>query len=111
MKPGSVDLPLAYRLATGASMVLGASWLAYLAYLHTTAVTRQSVYMGQITFYAGVLMAVSGLALLVLIGSIGVLARTHRPLIRRAVCWGLGAVLIAVLVFAATRSLIDHAVS
>lgn len=110
MKPGSVDLPLAYRLATGASMVLGASWLAYLVYLHTTAVTRQSVYMGPITFYAGMLMAVSGLAVLVLIGSIGALARTHRPLIKRAACWGLGAMLVAVLVFATTRPLIDRAI-
>jgi hypothetical protein len=110
MNPGSVDLPLAYRLAVGASTVLGASWLAYLVYLHTTVVTQQSVYMGSITFYAGVLMAVSGLATVVIIGGIAVLARTHQPIARRAALWGLGALLVAALVFIITRPLIDRAV-
>ncbi len=110
MNPVSADLPLAYRLAVGASAMLGASWLAYLAYLSATTITRQSVYMGSITFYAGVLMAISGLAMLMIIGCMAALVRAHRPLVRRATLWGLGAVLVAGLVFAATRSLIDHAV-
>lgn len=110
MNPVSADLPLAYRLAVGASAMLGASWLVYLLYLSTTTITRQSVYMGPITFYAGVLMAITGLAMAVVIGCLAVLARAHRPLVGRAMLWGLGSVLVAGLVFAATRPLIDRAV-
>lgn len=50
MIPAYVDMPLAYRLAIGASVTLGGSWLCYLTYLGETSITKQSVYIGAITF-------------------------------------------------------------
>ena len=110
MNPGSANLPVVYRLAVGASMILGASWLAYLVYLISAPITRQSVYMGPITFYAGALMAISGAVMLVIIGGIAILARAHQTMAKRAALWGAGALLIGCLVFAVTRPLIDRAV-
>lgn len=101
--------PIAYWLALAASATLGSSWLSYLAYLSSITITKQSVYMGAITFYAAVLLAVSGFSLVVLASSVGYLARMHRHLSKTAALCGGLAIVVAVIVFAITRPLINSA--
>lgn len=101
--------PITYWLALAASATLGGSWLSYLAYLSSITITKQSVYMGAITFYAAVLLAVSGFSLLVLAGSVGHLARMHRRLSKTAALWGGFAIVVAVIVFVITRPLVNGA--
>lgn len=101
--------PIAYWLALAASATLGGSWLGYLAYLSAATITKQSVYMGAITFYAAVLLAVSSVSLVVLAGSVGYLARTRHHLWRSAFLGGALAIAAAVIVFVITRPLINSA--
>lgn len=101
--------PIAYWLALAASATLGGSWLSYLAYLSGATITKQSVYMGAITFYAAVLLAVSGISLAVLAGSVGYLARMRHHLSKKAALCGALAIAVAIIVFAITRPLINSA--
>lgn len=109
MTPAYANKPVAYWLALAASITLGCSWLGYLAYLSGTAITKQSVYMGAITFYAAVLLAVSGISFCVLTGSVGYLARTRHHLSKSAALWGALAISVAAIVFVITRPLINSA--
>lgn len=109
MTQASAEKSMAYRLAIGASVVLSGSWLSYLAYLGGATITKQSVYMGEITFYAALLLAVTGIALGVLIGSVGYLARTRHRLAKTAAFWAAGAMLVVVAVFFVTRPIISNA--
>jgi hypothetical protein len=102
--------PIAYRLAIGASVVQSGCWLSYLAYLGGTTITKQSVYMGAITFYAALLLAVTGITLGVLICSIWYLARTRHQLAKPAALWGACSIVVAVAVFALTRPIINSAI-
>jgi len=101
--------PIAYWLAVGASGTLGGSWLCYLAYLSGTAITKQSVYMGAITFYAALLLALTCISFGVLVCSVGYLARMRHQLAKSAALWGTTSILVAVIVFAITRPLISSA--
>lgn len=109
MTQASADKPIAYRLAVGASVALSLSWLVYLAYLSGTVVTKQSVYMGAITFYAALLLAVSALLTGLLIGAIGYLAKLRHQLAKPAAIWGASALMVVLLVFAITRPMINNA--
>lgn len=100
---------VAYRLAVGASLAIGGSWVLYFVYLSATSITRQSVYMGAITFYAALLLAVTALALSLLIFSVAHLARTGNRKARPAALWGAGSLLMALAIFAITRHLINAA--
>lgn len=101
--------PVAYRIAIGASVTLGVSWLSYLGYLSITEITKQSVYMGPITFYAALLLAVSGLSATSLLCSVGYLAHIRNRLAKRAAIWGLGSIFVVVVIFSITRPLINGA--
>ncbi|MBH1987226.1 MAG: hypothetical protein I8H76_07880 [Burkholderiales bacterium] len=101
--------PIAYWLALAASATLGGSWLGYLAYLSGATITKQSVYMGAITFYAAVLLALSGLSLVVLAGSVGYLARNRHHQTKSAIFLGALAIVTSVIVFVITRPLISNA--
>jgi hypothetical protein len=109
MNQAFADKPASYRAAIAASLVLGASWLAYLAYLSAVTVTKQSVYMGPITFYAALLLAVSGLSVAVHVCTVAYLVRIRHQLAKRAAIWGLSALLVAVAIFAITRTIINGA--
>lgn len=109
MSPAYADKPLAYRLAIGASVTLGGSWLCYLTYLGETSITKQSVYMGAITFYAALLLAVTCIAFGVLICAVGYLVRTRHQLSKSAALWGACSILVVLAVFAITRPMIGSA--
>ncbi|OGB03663.1 MAG: hypothetical protein A3G29_05920 [Burkholderiales bacterium RIFCSPLOWO2_12_FULL_64_99] len=109
MIPAYVDMPLAYRLAIGASVTLGGSWLCYLTYLGETSITKQSVYIGAITFYAALLSAVTCIAFGVLICAVGYLVRTRHQLSKSAALWGACSILVVLAVFAITRPMIGSA--
>jgi hypothetical protein len=110
MNPASVKKPFSYRLAIGSSLGLIASWLSYLAYLSTTTITKQSVYMGPITFYAALLLAVSGLSATALTFSVGHLLYINHPKVKRASIWGLSALSVAAAIFAITRPMVNGAI-
>jgi hypothetical protein len=110
MNPAYVNKPFSYRLAIGSSLGLIASWLSYLAYLNTTTITKQSVYMGPITFYAALLLAISGLSVTMLMCSVGHLLHIHHPQARRATIWGLSALVVAAAIFAITRPMVNGAI-
>jgi hypothetical protein len=101
--------PIAYWLALAASATLGGSWLGYFAYLSAVTITKQSVYMGAITFYAAVLLAVSSVSLAILAGSVGLLARSRHHQTKSAIFWGALAIATSVIVFVITRPLISNA--
>lgn len=109
MTQACAEKPLAYRFALAASVTLAASWLSYFIYLNGVSITKQSVHMGPITFYAAVLLAVSSVSLGVLAASLGLLARRRHRLSKRAAMWGVLAVTLAILVFVFTRPLINAA--
>ena len=100
---------VAYCMSVGMSVVFGGSWLFYPVYLLGSTVTKQSVYMGAITAYAGLLLSVSGIALGVLLTAIARLIRTRNQLAQRAAVWGYAAMLVAVVVFIITRPIINAA--
>jgi hypothetical protein len=110
MNPASVKKPFSYRLAIGSSLGLIASWLSYLAYLSTTTITKQSVHMGPITFYAALLLAASGLAAVLLTCSVGYLLCFQHQLARRAAIWGLTSLIVTAAIFAITRPMINSAI-
>jgi hypothetical protein len=101
--------PITYWLAVGASCTLGGSWLCYLVYLSGTTITKQSVYMGAITFYAALLLALTGISFGILVCSVGYLARMRHQLSKTAALWGTASIVVAVIVFAITRPLISNA--
>lgn len=104
-----VESPIAYRLAVAASATLGSSWVSYLAYLGGATITKQSVYLGAITFYAALLLAVTCIALVVLVFSVGYLARTRHHRAKAAALWGALAISMAIILFVVTRPLINGA--
>lgn len=108
--PGSGEKPGAYWVSTSASAVLAGSWLLYWAYLLRTPITKQSVFMGEITFYAAMLLAVSGLAVAAMAGSTAYLAATRCPPWRWAAAWAAASLVIVALAYAATRTLISSAI-
>lgn len=65
--------------------------------------------MGAITLYATLLLAVTFVALGLLIFSVVHLARTGNHKVKPAALWGFGSLLIASAVFAFTRHLINAA--
>lgn len=109
MNQAFANKPASYRVAIAASMALSASWLAYLAYLSAATVTKQSVYMGPITFYAALLLVVSGLSVAVLVCAVAYLMRIRHQLAMRAAIWGLSALLVVAVIFAITRPIISSA--
>lgn len=109
MTQACAETPVAYRFAMASSVTLATSWLSYFIYLTGASITKQSVYMGAITLYAAVLLAVSCVSLGVLVASLGLLARRRHRLFRRAAMWSVLAVTLATLVFVFTRPLINAA--
>lgn len=107
--PDCAEKTAAYWVATSSSAVLAGSWLAYGLYLMTTSVTKQSVYMGEITFYAAILLAVTCFSVAATAGAVGYLVVTRRALWRRASLWALGSLALAAWAFWFTRSLIAAA--
>jgi hypothetical protein len=102
--------PLAYRLSRASSALIMFSWLAYFAYLEWTDITIQSIHMGEITFFAALLLALSGVTSCIVIALVAYLAFIRDPLAKASIVWGCGALFVAGIVFGLTRSLISHAI-
>jgi hypothetical protein len=85
------------------------SWIAYFAYLEWTDITTQSIHMGAITFFAALLLAVSGVTSCIVIASVAYLAFMRHPLAKASLIWGCSALLVVGIVFGLTRSLISQA--
>ncbi len=105
--PGSAEKTTAYWVATSASVVLAASWVLYALYLVNTEITKQSVYTGEITFFAAVLLAVSCLSIASSVGSILYMAAAGQPTWRRASFWAASALLCSAASFWFTRALLS----
>lgn len=109
MQQACAENSFAYRLAAGASIVLGASWLLYLACLMSMPITKQSVFMGPITVYTAILMLITGFSVCVLLGALARLAWVRSRMVKKALAWCGGAVLIVIAVWAITGPMIDSA--
>ena len=96
-------------IARSSSVVLSAGWISYWLYLLNTGISKQSVLMGEITFYAAVLLTVTCLSVTSMGLCLGFMAATHSRLLRSASLWALGSLFIACLVFVSTRALIERA--
>lgn len=104
--PGFVEKSTAYWVATSASVVMAVSWVLYAIYLANTDITKQSVYTGEITFYAAILLAVTFLSVVSAAGAIAFMAATGRRSWRNASFWAASALLCSVAAFWFTRTLI-----
>jgi hypothetical protein len=101
---------VAYWVATGSSATLGGSWAAYLVYMCATEVTKQSVFMGPITAYTGLVLGISFLAILFGVPALVTLAFKRNPLTKRAAVWAGLSLMVMVMVFFITREITDGAI-
>jgi hypothetical protein len=85
-------------------------WVVFLAFICTTNIDKQSVYLGKITFYGAVLYLNTALALMLIVAAWGRLAYTSHPLTKRAALWVVGALTVVVAVHFATQSIIGNAI-
>lgn len=109
MQQAFAEKSIAYRLATGASIALGTSWLLYLACLMNVPITKQSVFMGPITVYTAILLLITGFSVCVLLGALARLAWVRSHMAKKALAWSGGAILIVIAVWAITGPMIDSA--
>lgn len=96
-------------VALGSSAILSASWVVYWLYLLNTEITRQSVYLGEITFYSAMLLAVSCCSVVTMGISLGVMSMTRGAMLKQALLWAIVSLSLAVLMFMVTRGLIAGA--
>lgn len=101
--------PFALRLVRWGAAWLMACWILFLAFIMQTDIDKQSVYLGAITFYGGVLYLNTLLAGVVGIAGWGRLAYLRHASLRRASLWLGGALGLMLTVHVLTQAIIIHA--
>jgi hypothetical protein len=95
------------KLSIAASALLVVLWLVYLGYLLSTSVTKQSVYVGSITFWTGALFAACGVLAVVDVACLS-LAWLKRAMGRQYAGFAfLSAATLIMLMFFASGKIVD----